>query len=65
LQQELSRIENEIQMARRYYNGAVRNLNTLVESVPSNIVAKLTGFAQRAYFELADATERAVPRVSV
>ena len=65
LQQELSRIENEIQMARRYYNGAVRNLNTLVESVPSNIVARLTGFAQRAYFELADATERAVPRVSV
>jgi LemA protein len=65
LQQELSRIENEIQMARRYYNGAVRNLNTLVESVPSNIVAMFTGFTQRAYFELADATERAVPRVSV
>ena len=65
LQQELSRIENEIQMARRYYNGAVRNLNTLVESVPSNIVARLTGFAQRAYFELADAAERVVPRVSV
>lgn len=65
LQHELSRIENDIQMARRYYNGAVRNLNTLVESVPSNIVAKLTGFAQRAYFELADATERATPRVSV
>jgi LemA protein len=65
LQQELSRIENEIQMARRYYNGAVRNLNTLVESVPSNIVAMFTGFTQRAYFELADASERAVPRVSV
>ena len=65
LQQELSRIENDIQMARRYYNGAVRNLNTLVESVPSNIVAKLTGFTQRAYFELADAAERAAPRVSV
>jgi hypothetical protein len=33
--------------------------------VPSNIVARLTGFAQRAYFEIADATERAVPRVQV
>lgn len=65
LQQELSRIENEIQMARRYYNGAVRNLNTLVESVPSNIVARFTGFTQRAFFELADPNERAVPRVAV
>jgi LemA protein len=65
LQQELSRIENDIQMARRYYNGSVRDLNTLVESVPSNIVARFTGFTQRAFFELADANERAVPRVAV
>jgi LemA protein len=65
LQQELSRTENEIQMARRYYNGAVRNLNTLVESVPSNIVASFTGFTQRAFFELTDPNERAVPRVAV
>ena len=65
LQRELAKLEDEIQMARRYYNGAVRNLNTLVESVPSNIVARLTGFVQRAYFELAESGERAVPRVSV
>ena len=39
LQQQLSELENEIQMARRYYNGAVRNLNTLVQSFPSNLVA--------------------------
>jgi len=65
LQQELSRLENEIQMARRYYNGAVRNLNTMVESVPSNIVARLFGFGQRPYFELADSSEGAVPRVQV
>jgi LemA protein len=65
LQKELSRIENDVQMARRYYNGAVRNLNTMVETVPSNFVARLTGFAQRAYFELADSSERAVPRVQV
>lgn len=65
LQQELSRIENDIQMARRYYNGSVRELNTLVESVPSNIVARFTGFTQRAFFELADASEGAVPRVAI
>jgi LemA protein len=65
LQRELSTLENELQMARRYYNGAVRNLNTSVESVPSNIIARLSGFAQRSYFELADPGERAVPPVKV
>lgn len=65
LQNELSRLETEIQMARRYYNGAVRNLNTMVEQVPSNIIARLFGFGPRSYFELADVAERAVPRVAV
>lgn len=65
LQNELSRLEAEIQMARRYYNGAVRNLNTMVEQVPSNLIARLFGFGPRSYFELADAAERAVPRVAV
>ena len=64
-QASLETVVDEIQMSRRYYNGAVRNLNTLVETVPSNIVARLTGFTQRAYFELTDATERSVPRVQV
>ena len=34
LQRELANIEDEIQMSRRYYNGATRNLNTLIEFVP-------------------------------
>jgi LemA protein len=63
LPQELSRIEDEIQMARRYYNGAVRNLNTLVESFPSNVVAGAAGFEQRKFFELTDAAEGAAPKV--
>jgi LemA protein len=63
LQQQLSDLENEIQMARRYYNGAVRNLNVLVQSFPSNQIAGMFGFAQRDYFELADAGDRAVPEV--
>jgi len=63
LQQQLSDLENEIQMARRYYNGATRNQNTLVQAFPSNLVAHAFGFTERAYFEISDAAERAVPRV--
>ena len=51
LQQQLSDLENELQMARRYYNGAVRNLNVLVQSFPSNLIAGPFGFAPRDYFE--------------
>jgi LemA protein len=65
LQKQLSDLENEIQMARRYYNGAVRNLNVLVQSFPSNLVAGIAGFAPRDYFELSDAGERAVPQVDL
>jgi LemA protein len=65
LQQELSRLESELQMARRYFNGTVRDLNTMVESVPSNIIANLFGFQPRGYFELADANERVVPGVNL
>jgi len=63
LQQQLATIEDEIQMARRYYNGAARNLNVLVQSFPSNLVAGLFGFRQREFFEIADA-DRAVPEVA-
>ncbi|MFN7103975.1 MAG: LemA family protein [Pseudorhizobium sp.] len=63
LQTSLETIEGEIQMARRYYNGAARELNVKVESVPSNIVASQFGFAKREYFEIEDAADRAVPAV--
>ncbi len=65
LQQQLSALEDEIQMARRYYNGTVRNLNVLVQSFPSNLIAGLFGFGRRDYFEIADATDRAVPQVAL
>jgi len=64
LQQELSQLETELQMARRYYNGAVRNQNVLVQSFPSNLIAGLFGFGQRQYFEISDA-DRAVPEVTL
>jgi LemA protein len=63
LQTALAAVEDEIQMARRYYNGATRNLNVLVESFPSNIVAGTFAFRHRDYFEIGDA-ERAVPDVA-
>lgn len=64
LQQQLGSLEGEIQMARRYYNGAVRNLNTLVESFPSNLVAGQFGFQKREYFEIEEPGDRAVPKVT-
>jgi LemA protein len=64
LQKQLSDLENELQMARRYYNGTVRNLNVLVQSFPSNLIAGLSGFAPRDFFELAEG-EGAVPQVNL
>lgn len=52
LQRTISDVEQHIQMARRYYNGAVRELNVLVESVPSNLLARLFAFTQAEYFSL-------------
>lgn len=62
-QTALQGVEDEIQMARRYYNGAVRNLNIQVESFPSNLVANAFKFEQAEYFELDNEAERAVPQV--
>ena len=62
-QDALRNVEDEIQMARRYYNGAVRNLNVMVESVPSNFIAGPFGFHKAEYFELENEADRAVPSV--
>jgi LemA protein len=63
LHRELSSLEDEIQMARRYYNGTVRNFNVLVESFPSNVIAGSFNFAQAEYFEIDNEADRAVPKV--
>ncbi|PSO45605.1 MAG: hypothetical protein BRC22_00750 [Parcubacteria group bacterium QH_9_35_7] len=54
LMDELSDTENKIQAARRFYNGQVRDLNTKIESFPTNIVAGALGFGQREYYEVED-----------
>lgn len=64
LHASLDNIENALQMARRYYNGAVRGLNVMVESFPSNLIAAQFKFEKREYFEIEDAADRAVPKVS-
>ena len=64
LQGQLAEVEDQIQLSRRYYNGTVRTYNTMVEQVPSNIVAGLTGFKTAQYFEIDDAADRKVPKVS-
>lgn len=63
LQQTLTSIENQIQMARRYYNGTVRDLNIAIQSFPSNIIANSFHFQTVEYFEIDDAAERNVPGV--
>ena len=62
LQNTLSQIEDAVQNARRYYNAVVRDLNTRIQQVPSNIVASLFGFKNREFFEIPD-TEKQVPQV--
>ena len=63
LQKELEEIEDQLQMARRYYNGTVRNLNTAIEVFPQSAIAKKFNFMKKEYFEIEDAKEREVPEV--
>jgi LemA protein len=62
LQATLGQIEEAVQNARRYYNAVVRDLNTRVQQVPSNIVAGLFGFKTREFFEIPD-EQRETPQV--
>ncbi len=64
LQDSLQTVEDEIQLSRRYYNGAVRNLNVAVEAFPSNLMANQFGFEQAEYFELENEADAAVPKIS-
>lgn len=63
LQTQLAEVEDHLQMARRYYNGTVRDHNIAVESFPSNLVARLFGFARLDFFQVESAVERRAPEV--
>lgn len=58
LQRELADIENKIQAARRFYNGVVLELNTKIESFPSNIIAKIFRFKKEDFFQLEEEKEK-------
>ena len=52
LQAALVKIEEDIEMARRYYNGTTRNFNALIQQFPNNILASILGYKKRAFFEV-------------
>jgi LemA protein len=64
LQAQLTEIEDELQAARRIYNSDVQIYNEQIQVFPSSIVAGLTRFTEREFFEIEDPAERAVPAVS-
>ena len=63
LQKTLADVEEQLQLARRYYNGTARDYNIMVESFPNNILASLFHFDKAEYFEIELATERETPEV--
>ena len=65
LQTQLVETENYLQFARRYYNGSVRDCNTLIEAVPSNVVARLFGFRARPFFQKASDDVANVPLIGL
>ncbi|KKW24131.1 MAG: hypothetical protein UY70_C0012G0006 [Candidatus Kaiserbacteria bacterium GW2011_GWB1_52_6] len=65
LQRELSDTENKIQAARRFYNGVVMELNTALQSFPSNLIGSTFGFAPRDFFELGTDEQAAKEPVQV
>jgi len=64
LQANLTEVENQIQYSRRYYNGAVRNLNTRIDSFPDLFIARLFGYRYMEYFELDSPAEADSPELS-
>ncbi len=58
LQHDISDVEKHIQLARRYYNGAVRGLNVRIDSFPDLIIAKVFQYHHGEYFEIGDPSQR-------
>ena len=63
LQKQLAAVEDDIQMSRRYYNGAAREFNVGIEKFPNILVARSLGYQKAPYFE-AEEQDRVVPKVS-
>jgi LemA protein len=64
LQNQLADLEEEIERARRYYNGTARQLNTYMENFPQNLIAGMFNFEKAVFFTLDSSAEKAVPTVN-
>lgn len=64
LQEELASTENKIGFARQFYNDQTMQYNTKLETFPNNMVGGVFSFQPAEFFEVEDAAERAVPKVS-
>ena len=63
LQEQLASLENDIQMSRRYYNGAARDYNIAIATFPAVLIAQKFGYEKADYFEAAE-EEKATPKVA-
>ena len=54
LQQSLNTVEDDLQNARRYYNATVRDLNTAIDSFPSNVIARKFSFEKKDFFDISE-----------
>ena len=67
LQRELSDVENKIAAARRFFNNAVQEFNTIIQQIPGNFIAPMGNFSKRDFFEIPEAsraTLEAAPEVA-
>lgn len=62
---QLTDVENQIQFARRYYNGAVQMLNVRIDSFPDTLIARIFGFRHADFFELENASEALPPEIGI
>lgn len=64
LQSDLANIEDQIQLARRYYNGAVRDFNVSTEQFPSSLIANAGNFKPAPFFQIDNSADRGAPMAS-
>ncbi len=64
LQSSLTEVEDEIQASRRIYNSNVQSFNTKIQVFPNSVIAGISGFEPREFFEIETAAEREAPQVS-
>ena len=64
LQEQLAEIEDQLQMARRYFNGTVRDFNIRIQSFPDILLSRALGYREEHFFQI-DAASAAVPSISL